>query len=178
MQACGESVREIRRIPAVLKISRKPGASTSALDTHRYSFQIQSETRRDQHASAFLRTMAESEKDDTNEILQHIVSANGPSLVSHLRAVEQNVVPVRKAHEWANHPLCLAYQQSSDSCVRMVRNRCLRRPFVAVSWTWQPSRHENGAAGSYSVLHSHPRKLQTLTIRERVLARISSISRK
>ena len=118
------------------------------------------------------RTTAQPEQDDTGDTLQQIASRSESDVVSHLLAIERHALEVRKAHAWAENPLCLAYDEASPCQFKVVRNRQLQRQFVAISWTWQPSRHESGQSGTYSAEHSHPRRIETLGIRDCVLARI------
>lgn len=119
------------------------------------------------------RKTTELEQDDTGDSLQQIVSRSGTSVVSHLLAIERHALEVQKAHLWAENPLCLLYEEASIPCFKVVRNRNLERQFVAISWTWQPSRHENGHSGTYSAEHSNSRGIERLEIRDCVLARVT-----
>lgn len=113
------------------------------------------------------------EQDDTDDSLQRIVSGSGSDVVSHLLAIERHALEVRKAHVWAENPLCLVYEGAAGHHFRVIRNRSLERPFVAISWTWQASCHENAESGSYWAEHSHPRGMEKLQIRDCVLARVT-----
>lgn len=119
-------------------------------------------------------TKPEMVQDDTGDSLHQIVSQSGSRVVSHLLAIERHALEVRKAHVWAENPLCLVYEEASIPCFKVVRNRHLERPFVAISWTWQPSRHENAQSGAYSAGHSGPRGIERLKVRDCVLDRITT----
>lgn len=116
-------------------------------------------------------------RDDTRHTLRQMVARSGSSVVSHLLATEGHALEVQKAHEWAQNPLCLVYEKASAPCFKVVRNRDLRRPFVAISWTWQPSPYENEQSGNYWAEHSnHPRR-ERLKIRDCVLDRVTNYLR-
>ncbi|KAK5173718.1 uncharacterized protein LTR77_002399 [Saxophila tyrrhenica] len=119
------------------------------------------------------RPKPESEQGDACDTLQQIVSRSGSSVVSHLLAIERHALEVRKAHVWAENPLCLVYEEVSTRCFKVVRNRNLEQQFVAISWTWQPSPHEDGRSGAYFAEHSNPRGIERLKVRDCVLARVT-----
>lgn len=121
------------------------------------------------YANGQERTGIESENDDTGNTSQLIVSRGRSSVVSHLLEIQDYASNVRKAHVRAENPLCLMYEEASRPCFKAIHNRNLERPFVAISWTWQPSGHEDGQSGIYLAEHSEPRGVQQLEIRNDVL---------
>ena len=112
------------------------------------------------------------DSDDRRQTLREILSRRNSSLAGELREIQKHAQCVEKAHRWAASPLCLLYQRASQTCFRVIRNRRLNQNFVAISWTWAPSIHEDPTSGKYSILHANAGKRESSDIRNSVLDRI------
>lgn len=112
------------------------------------------------------------EGDDRHETLHQISSSRGSSLVSELLSIQRHVEPVEKAHKWAASPMCLLYRKSSPRCFRKFNNRNRSQKFVAISWSWKPSVHEDPASGKYSFFSPTTGEAKKIGIRNSVFDRI------
>ena len=104
---------------------------------------------------------------DTQSSLGSIRSRHPDGLVPQLLEIQKHGVPQAKWLDWARNPLCLrrVYQKPSRkrkrgadsaqvSSVPKIFHRVPRsgRPYVAVSYTSQPSEHESNAGGGHLIM--------------------------
>lgn len=79
-------------------------------------------------------------------------SAPKTSLIAELLEIQKHQQSAEECQRWANDLTCLLYKPSTPTCFRKIINsRKYRRQFVAVSWTCQPSSHEDGRENGYTV---------------------------
>lgn len=86
---------------------------------------------------------------DRHRELRGLPCLRGASVVSQLCAVQKLAHSAEKAHEWAEHLICLQYKPStSGGHFRKVYKDVPQDSFVAISWTRQPSKWENPESGN------------------------------
>ena len=124
---------------------------------------------------------------DTQTSLGSIRSQHPDGLVPQLLEIQKHGVPQAKWLDWARNPLCLCRVEQEPSLKRKrgadsaqvsnvskIFHRVPRsgRPYVAVSYTSQPSEHESSACGGYFIMDPrHSNAAAPTKVRDCVLSR-------
>ncbi|KAI1057387.1 hypothetical protein LB507_011539 [Fusarium sp. FIESC RH6] len=121
------------------------------------------------------------EEDDLNVPLGNTVKRRGKSIASLLEEIEEHQLPAVKCLSFIWQLECLQAHRNPRKKLRLIRdkiNAFKEKDFVALSYTWDNSEHENPEKGKYLVqTRDERRRFLPSPVRDCVLDRVLSFMR-
>ena len=114
--------------------------------------------------------------DDTLSSIRSILNDRQTQLVPALLAIAKYAEKVDKAHSWATDLRCLRDIHRPGCRFEEMCNFDLTEPYVAVSWTWQHSMHEDQAHGKFFIIDAQGNERPS-GVRDSILDRVTKYIR-